>query len=495
MPKSEEIDSEFLKINDQLECYLNVINDDNTSDNQNEKITEYDEEAEQSDDDINYDVQSSALKVIEDIDKRQIFDDIRIDFDSIVDNIAPEDNPSRLNQMLVSYYEEIHEVLQKRLEECQDIIEEYMTQLIESKKKNFQKHMQEIAQGKKDDISIINYSQKSSIIDTVTSEHNRRLTQLRDQYEQFLKNAEGEFFNVLRSVKGGSDSNSEFNPNMTKEKYLNEGHTPQQQMHNYTVDHGKSRKFGKIANEDKSFSEHHNSMSKNQFQNEQMYQSKSSVRHSKKEENKDTPKFTHLDSIGKLNSKVNENLSDEKLVDLSSDKNSESVYAPLKMSASKRIHEKQQLAISKVYEEDKSTIYLWGSGKDGRLANGNEISAATPNLVKTTYGFEQIECGYHHSAAITNQGELVAWGRGVYGQLGLGGNQSVATPTLIKSLSGVSISLVTCGWQHTMALTQQGKVLSWGYGEDGQLGHGDSNDCLSPKLVQALKDLTIYKIA
>lgn len=57
------------------------------------------------------------MRVIEDIDKEQIFDDIKIDFDSIVESIAPEDNPSRLNQMLVSYYEEIHEVLQKRLDE------------------------------------------------------------------------------------------------------------------------------------------------------------------------------------------------------------------------------------------------------------------------------------------------------------------------------------------------------------------------------------------
>lgn len=127
MPKIQIIDQEFLKMNPKLDCYLNIISDD--------KITEYEEneENEENSEDIDYDVKSSAFRVMEDIEKGQIFDDIRIDFDSIVDNIAPEDNPSRLNQMLVSYYEEIHEVLQKRLDECQDIIEKYMKDLIENK--------------------------------------------------------------------------------------------------------------------------------------------------------------------------------------------------------------------------------------------------------------------------------------------------------------------------------------------------------------------------
>jgi len=108
LPKIDEVDDAFLKHNSKLGCYLNLID---TGEQYNNL------EGGEESDDINYDIQSSALKVIEDIDKKQIFDDIRIDFDSIIENIAPEDNPSRLNQMLVSYYEEIHEVLQKRLDE------------------------------------------------------------------------------------------------------------------------------------------------------------------------------------------------------------------------------------------------------------------------------------------------------------------------------------------------------------------------------------------
>ena len=42
---------------------------------------------------------------------------------------------------------------------------------------------------------------------------------------------------------------------------------------------------------------------------------------------------------------------------------------------------------------------------------------------------------------------------------------------------------VACGWQHTLCLTQAGSVYSWGYGEEGQLGHGDAEDSLSPREV------------
>ena len=32
----------------------------------------------------------------------------------------------------------------------------------------------------------------------------------------------------------------------------------------------------------------------------------------------------------------------------------------------------------------------------------------------------QVSCGYHHSLALTNKGKVFSWGDGQYGQLGLG---------------------------------------------------------------------------
>ena len=124
-----------------------------------------------------------------------------------------------------------------------------------------------------------------------------------------------------------------------------------------------------------------------------------------------------------------------------------------------------------------------------------ENSEPVPNLVRTEEDFIQIECGYHHSAAVTKEGEIMAWGRGVFGQLGLGSNQSYSSPQPIEFLGSQIITSIACGWQHTMALTQTGQVFSWGYGEDGQLGHGNINDSLIPKLIESIADRNVSQIA
>lgn len=42
------------------------------------------------------------------------------------------------------------------------------------------------------------------------------------------------------------------------------------------------------------------------------------------------------------------------------------------------------------------------------------------------------------------------------------------------------VTQVTCGWRHTVAITDRGNVYSWGRGINGQLGHGDTADRCFP---------------
>lgn len=37
-----------------------------------------------------------------------------------------------------------------------------------------------------------------------------------------------------------------------------------------------------------------------------------------------------------------------------------------------------------------------------------------------------------------------------------------------------------------MALTFDGKVYSWGDGNEGKLGHGNRADCLTPRLIEVM---------
>jgi len=49
--------------------------------------------------------------------------------------------------------------------------------------------------------------------------------------------------------------------------------------------------------------------------------------------------------------------------------------------------------------------------------------------------FSYVSCGAEHSFALTTTGDLYSWGLGFKGQLGLGDFENRARPTLIKNLS------------------------------------------------------------
>ncbi len=90
---------------------------------------------------------------------------------------------------------------------------------------------------------------------------------------------------------------------------------------------------------------------------------------------------------------------------------------------------------------------------------------------------------------------VLTWGRGVFGQLGHGDTENYSLPTPVEGLIKIQIAQVCCGWQHTLALSTQGKVFSWGYGEDGQLGHGDTSDNPLPREIVSFKHTRIASIA
>ncbi len=49
-----------------------------------------------------------------------------------------------------------------------------------------------------------------------------------------------------------------------------------------------------------------------------------------------------------------------------------------------------------------------------------------------------------------------------------------------------SLGQVSCGQCHSAAVTDDGKLFTWGNSSYGRLGHGDREDQLKPKLVSGL---------
>ena len=56
------------------------------------------------------------------------------------------------------------------------------------------------------------------------------------------------------------------------------------------------------------------------------------------------------------------------------------------------------------------------------------------------------------------------------------------------------MNLVACGWRHTLAVADSGNLYTFGWSKYGQLGHGDFEDHLVPFQVQALKHKRIQAV-
>ncbi len=93
--------------------------------------------------------------------------------------------------------------------------------------------------------------------------------------------------------------------------------------------------------------------------------------------------------------------------------------------------------------------------------------------------------GWRHSAAVTTDGAIYAWGWNKFGQLGLGDALDRTAPAQLPGLPQ-PVRTLSCGWRHTVAITESAEVYSWGRGVSGQLGHGDEADVHSPKRLEAL---------
>ncbi|XP_058472668.1 probable E3 ubiquitin-protein ligase HERC1 [Solea solea] len=141
-------------------------------------------------------------------------------------------------------------------------------------------------------------------------------------------------------------------------------------------------------------------------------------------------------------------------------------------------------------------VFSWGDGEYGKLGHGNSATQKYPKIIQGPLLGKVVVCvsaGYRHSAAVTNDGELYTWGEGDFGRLGHSDSQSRNMPTLVKDISGVG--QVACGSSHTIAVAQDGHtVWSFGGGDNGKLGHGDTNRVYRPKVVEALHGFIIRKI-
>lgn len=94
----------------------------------------------------------------------------------------------------------------------------------------------------------------------------------------------------------------------------------------------------------------------------------------------------------------------------------------------------------------------------------------------------------------TLQTEVWSWGDCQHGQLGHGDTQARLQPLCVKSLNNKEVVRVVAGAHHSLALTAQSQVFSWGSNSCGQLGHMESPSTV-PRLAKMSEGIRVWDVS
>ncbi|CUV07423.1 unnamed protein product [Cryptosporidium hominis] len=125
---------------------------------------------------------------------------------------------------------------------------------------------------------------------------------------------------------------------------------------------------------------------------------------------------------------------------------------------------------------DKSQL---GLGKPGSELLGRALIKPAESL-NIQNKIKSISCGVDHTLALSEMGSVYCWGANEYGQCGCDATEyQISTPTLISlpaDWKQTRITLARAGAFHCVAVTIENEVLVWGRGDD--LGLEDVHDSL-----------------
>jgi len=138
-------------------------------------------------------------------------------------------------------------------------------------------------------------------------------------------------------------------------------------------------------------------------------------------------------------------------------------------------------------------VYTWGYGgkkgyfswmvsqEVGALGHGDRNPFFIPKKVAFFDTLESkvkhIAAGLYHTVAVTADGDLYTWGRGLYGTLGNGSNQYSLKPELNEDFAslkeeGITVTKIDSAEEYTAVLTDNGDVYTFGKNDRGQMGIG-----------------------
>ncbi|KAJ1480873.1 regulator of chromosome condensation 1/beta-lactamase-inhibitor protein II [Baffinella frigidus] len=112
-------------------------------------------------------------------------------------------------------------------------------------------------------------------------------------------------------------------------------------------------------------------------------------------------------------------------------------------------------------EGQKNPDRLWDSFMNDYLTHAKRLRAEFQDVIE----------GGGAAEAPAVAGTVFVFGQGDMGQLGLGDDETeMLVPGPLPMPGGMRVTQIVCGGMHSLALTEDGKVWSWGVNDEGALG-------------------------
>ncbi|KAG2457008.1 HERC2 ligase, partial [Polypterus senegalus] len=159
------------------------------------------------------------------------------------------------------------------------------------------------------------------------------------------------------------------------------------------------------------------------------------------------------------------------------------------------------LGITQLVCSEKNFLILSRNG--GVYTQCYKSDSLAPTLVQGLASRKIVKIAAHpdgqHYLALSSAGEVFSWGCGEGGRLGHGDTVYLEEPKMIAAFSGKQsgnqVLHIACGSTYSAAVTVDGELYTWGRGNYGRLGHGSSEDQTTPMLVTGLKGLKVIDVS
>ena len=106
----------------------------------------------------------------------------------------------------------------------------------------------------------------------------------------------------------------------------------------------------------------------------------------------------------------------------------------------------------------------------------------------------QVSAGGLHSMVLLADGGVMAFGHGASGGLGHGDEHSRWLPAIVGALEGREALQISAGTSHSAVMLAGGEVLTFGYGRNMRLGHGNSDNQFLPRTIDSLWGTRVVEV-